>query len=101
MSEHLLQLKGPALANALFNPQSIALYGASDDPSKMGGRPVQFLQRSGYAGRIYPINPKRDEVQGLKAWPTLSSLPEVPDHVFVLTPTDTVLDAVRELRPLL
>lgn len=96
MSEHHLELNGPALANALFNPKSIALYGASDDPSKMGGRPVQFLQRSGYAGRIYPINPKRDEVQGLKAWPTLRSLPEVPDHVFVLTPTDTVLDAVRE-----
>lgn len=96
MSEHPLELKGPALAEALLNPQSIALFGASDDPSKMGGRPVQFLQRSGYAGRIYPINPKRDEVQGLKAWPTLASLPEVPDHVFVLTPTDTVLDAVRQ-----
>lgn len=96
MTGQHLELSGPALANALFNPQSIALYGASDDPGKMGGRPVQFLQRSGYAGRIYPINPRRDEVQGLKAWPSLASLPEVPDHVFVLTPTDTVLDAVKE-----
>jgi acyl-CoA synthetase (NDP forming) len=96
MTGQRLELSGPALAAALTNPRSIALYGASDDPSKMGGRPVQFLQRSGYAGRIYPINPRRDEVQGLKAWPSLSSLPEVPDHVFVLTPTDTVLDAVKE-----
>ena len=96
MSRHQFALSGPALATALFNPRSIALYGASDDPGKMGGRPVQFLQRSGYDGRIYPINPRRGEVQGLKAWPSLSSLPEVPDHVFVLTATDTVLDAVRE-----
>lgn len=95
MTVQHIEMSGPALAQALINPQSIALYGASDDPTKMGGRPVQFLQRSGYAGRIYPINPKREEVQGLKAWPSLSSLPEVPDHVFVLTPTDTVLDAVR------
>lgn len=95
MTVQHIEMSGPALAQALINPKSIALYGASDDPTKMGGRPVQFLQRSGYAGRIYPINPKREEVQGLKAWPSLSSLPEVPDHVFVLTPTDTVLDAVR------
>lgn len=85
-----------ALAQALLHPASIALYGASDDVSKMGGRPVQFLKRSGFAGRIYPINPKRTEVQGLQAWPSLQSLPEVPDHVFVLTPTETVIAAVRE-----
>lgn len=94
MTEQSLELNELSLANALLYPQSIAIYGASDDPSKMGGRPIQFLQRSGYSGRIYPINGKRDDVQGLKAWPNLSSLPEVPDHVFVLTPTDTVLDAV-------
>ncbi|MGD9774118.1 acetate--CoA ligase family protein [Diaphorobacter sp.] len=85
-----------ALAQALLHPASIALYGASDDVSKMGGRPVQFLKRSGFSGRIYPINPKRSEIQGLKAWPSLQSLPEVPDQVFVLTPTDTVIPAVRE-----
>lgn len=85
-----------ALAQALLHPASIALYGASDDVTKMGGRPVQFLKRSGFSGRIYPINPKRSEIQGLKAWPSLQSLPEVPDQVFVLTPTDTVIPAVRE-----
>ncbi|MFT3800425.1 MAG: acetate--CoA ligase family protein [Burkholderiaceae bacterium] len=84
------------LAQVLFHPASVALYGASDDVSKMGGRPVQFLKRTGFAGRIYPINPRRDEIQGLKAWPDLQSLPEAPDQVFVLTPTDTVIAAVRE-----
>ena len=85
-----------ALAQALLHPTSVALYGASDDVSKMGGRPVQFLKRSGFAGRIYPINPKRAEIQGLPAWPSLQGLPEVPDQVFVLTPTETVIPAVRE-----
>lgn len=84
------------LAQALLHPASVALYGASDDVDKMGGRPVQFLKRTGFAGRIYPINPRRDELQGLKAWPSLQSLPEVPDQVFVLTPTETVIPAVRE-----
>lgn len=83
-------------ANALLHPQSVAVYGASDDVQKMGGRPIQFLKRSRFSGRIYPINPKRDDVQGLKAWPSLKALPEVPDHVFVLTPTETVVDAVKE-----
>ncbi|RKJ99155.1 acetate--CoA ligase family protein [Alicycliphilus denitrificans] len=84
------------LAQALLHPASVALYGASDDVGKMGGRPVQFLKRTGFAGRIYPINPRRGEIQGLKAWPSLQSLPEVPDQVFVLTPTETVIPAVRE-----
>lgn len=84
------------LAQALLHPRSIALYGASDDTRKMGGRPVQFLKQSGFAGHLYLINPRRDDVQGLKAWPDLASLPEVPEHVFVLTPTDTVIQAVQE-----
>lgn len=70
--------------------------GASDDAKKTGGRPQQFLRRSDYQGTIYPINPRRTEVQGEKAWPSLSALPEVPEHVFVLSPTDTVVDTVKE-----
>lgn len=89
-------LSGPALARALINPRSVALYGASEDTTKMGGRPVQFLKRSGFSGRVYPINPKCDLIQGLRAYPSISSLPEAPDHVYVLTPTETVMDAVRE-----
>lgn len=84
------------LAHALLHPVSVAIYGASDDVRKMGGRPIQFLKRSGFAGRIYPVNPKHSEIQGLPAWPKLQGLPEVPEQVFVLTPTETVIPAVRE-----
>jgi acyl-CoA synthetase (NDP forming) len=45
---------------------------------------------------IYPINPNRAQVQGEQAWPSLAALPQVPDHVFVLSPTETVIDTVRE-----
>jgi len=91
-----IPLQGQVLAATLLNPRSIALVGASDDPSKTAGRPQQFLRRAGFTGKVYPINPTRSTVQGAAAWPTLSALPEVPEHVFVLTPTQSVLPTVEE-----
>lgn len=85
-----------SLCNALLYPRSVALVGASDDVRKTGGRPQQFLRRAGFTGKVYPINPNRAQVQGEQAWASLAALPEVPDHVFVLSPTDTVVDTVRE-----
>jgi acyl-CoA synthetase (NDP forming) len=91
-----LTTTGPALALALLRPRSIALIGASDDVGKTAGRPLKFLRAAGFQGAIYPVNPRRATVQGERAWPDLASLPEVPDQVFILTPTEAVLDAVRE-----
>lgn len=85
-----------SLAQALLAPRSVALFGASDDPGKTAGRPLKFLRAAGFQGKVYPVNPNRTSVQGEKAYPSLGELPEVPDHVFILTPTNTVLDAVRE-----
>lgn len=90
------RLSSSELCSALLYPRSVALVGASDDISKTGGRPQQFLRRAGFAGKVYPINPRRAQVQGEQAWPSLAALPEVPDTVFVLSPTDTVVDTVRE-----
>lgn len=89
------RLQGAPLAAALLHPRSIAIVGASDDASKTSGRPLAYLLRAGYRGRLFPINPKRETVQGVPAWPSLEALPEVPDHVFVLTPTDSVVPAVE------
>ena len=90
------QLQGAELARVLLSPHSVAVVGASDDASKTSGRPLKFLRQAGFVGRIYPVNPRRAQVQGETAWPDLASLPEVPEHVFVITPTDTVIDTVRE-----
>lgn len=84
------------LSEALLAPRSIAIIGASDDPSKTAARPLRFLRQSGYAGNIYPINPRRSTVLGERAWPSLSALPEVPQHAFILAPTHDVIAAVRE-----
>lgn len=91
-----LPTRGAALARILLNPRSVAIVGASDDPGKNSGRPLRFLREAGFAGPVYPVNPRRPQVQGEKAWPSLAALPEVPDHVFALTPTDTVLATVAE-----
>lgn len=89
-------ITGTELARVLLNPRSVALVGASDDVSKTAGRPLQFLRRAGFKGSIYPVNPNRPSVQGEPAWPDLASLPQVPEHVFVLTPTETVIPTVQE-----
>lgn len=85
-----------AQLSAILHPSSIALIGVSDDPNKTGGRPLMFLRRSGFAGKIYPVNPRRETVQNERAWPSVSDLPEVPDHAYILTPTHAVVDTVQE-----
>ena len=89
-------LSGAALAAALLAPRSVALVGASDDATKTAARPQQYLRRAGFGGRVYPINPRRDTVLGAPAWPSLAALPEVPEHVFVLSPTDSILPTLEE-----
>jgi len=89
-------LRGAELARVLLSPTSVAVVGASDDAGKTSGRPLKFLRQAGFAARVYPVNPRRDQVQGERAWPDLASLPEVPEHVFVITSTEKVLDTVRE-----
>jgi acyl-CoA synthetase (NDP forming) len=84
------------LRHALFAPQSIAIVGQSDDAGKTTGRPLKYLRQAGFAGRLYPINPARDTVLGERAWRSLSALPEIPDHAFILTPADIAIEAVEQ-----
>jgi acetate---CoA ligase (ADP-forming) len=94
-SEHN-RATGAALRQALLAPRSIALIGASDDASKTAARPLQYLRRAGFAGALYPINPRRDSVGGERAWHSLDALPERPDHAYILTPTEAAIKAVEE-----
>ena len=84
------------LAQYLFSPRSVAIVGQSDDPGKAAGRPLKFLRQMGYAGRVYPINPRRETVLGERAWPRISALPEAPDHAYIVLPTDPAVEAVEE-----
>src|SRR5258707_13346469 len=76
--------------------QWAALTGKSNHATKTEGRPLKYLRQAGYAGRIYPINPRRDEVLGERAWPSLADLPEVPDHAYIVASTDATMDAIEE-----
>jgi acyl-CoA synthetase (NDP forming) len=86
----------PDLARYLLAPRSLAIVGQSNDAGKTAGRPLKYLRQAGYAGRLYPINPARDSVLGERAWPSLAALPEVPEHVYVVAPTDPSVEAVAE-----
>ena len=63
----------------LLNPRSIAMIGASADPGRIGGMPLELLTRFGYAGGIYPVNPKYQEVFGRRCFPDIESVPEPVD----------------------
>ncbi len=89
-------LTGAALAQALLRPRTIALVGISDDLSKTSSRPLRFLRAADYSGTIYNVNPTHHQVQGEVAYPTLSALPEVPDHAFILTGSELAVAAVKE-----
>ncbi|HEX2354489.1 MAG TPA: CoA-binding protein, partial [Xanthobacteraceae bacterium] len=84
------------LRQFLFSPRSVAIIGQSDDATKTAGRPLKFLRRIGYAGRIYPVNPRRESVLGERAWPALAALPEPPEHAYIVTPTEAAVAAVEE-----
>jgi acyl-CoA synthetase (NDP forming) len=80
----------------LFHPESIAIVGVPRGHSRFGGASyLAKLKECAFPGRIYPVNPKADEIQGVKAYPTLDSLPEVPDLVMVCLPAAAVLPVLE------
>jgi acyl-CoA synthetase (NDP forming) len=87
----------PARLAKLLYPQSVAVIGASDDPSRIGGRPIAFMRSQGYQGKIFPVNPNRTTVQGLTAYPNVAALPETPDVAIVIVPASAALESVTAL----
>ena len=81
---------------SLFTPESIALYGASDKPDSVGGVVFKNLLTSGFKGHIFAINPKREEVQGQKAFSSLQEIDELVDLVVVATPARSIPGIVEE-----
>jgi acyl-CoA synthetase (NDP forming) len=71
--------------------------GASDDPTRIGGRPIAYMLRQGFAGAILPVNPNRATVQGLPAFATVAALPQVPDVAIVAVPGEAAVQAVEDL----
>lgn len=80
----------------LFDPQAIAVVGASQNPNKRGHYTILDLQRWGYEGDIYPVNPNYEEVLGLPAYASVHDIPEQVDLAFIVIPARYVPETIRE-----
>ena len=74
--------------HSLLHPRSVAVVGASDNPDKVGGRPLRHLIAHGFAGRLYPVTQRGAPVQGLESRTSLAELPEVPDVAILCVPAE-------------
>ncbi|WP_162131205.1 acetate--CoA ligase family protein [Solibacillus isronensis] len=82
--------------DALFNPKSIAIIGASPDSKKIGGRPLSYLQNYGYKGDVYPINPKYDEINGLTCFHDILSVENSVDVAIIALPSSAVIENLEK-----
>jgi acyl-CoA synthetase (NDP forming) len=81
---------------AILHPRSIAVVGASANPDTPGYDYVSSLQKFGYSGRIYPVNPRAQEILGLPAFSSVRDLPEQVDYVISCIPASAVLELVDD-----
>ena len=81
----------------LIRPISVAIIGASADPNKLTGRPIGYLRKHGFAGAIYPVNPRVPEIAAIPCYPDVASLPETPDVAIVLLAQERTQAAIEAL----
>src|SRR6185295_12254696 len=81
----------------LLRPRSVAIIGASADPTKLSGRPLGYLEAYGFRGEIYPVNPRCVEIGVHRCYPDVAALPQSPDVAIVLVGLSRVVEAVRQL----
>lgn len=84
------------IAQCLFAPNSIALIGASADEGKHTSLPQRYLRRHGFGKPIYPVNLRRTEIFGERAYPSASAVGQPIDHALIMVPTQAVLAAVAD-----
>lgn len=80
----------------LFSPRAVAVIGASSSLSRIGGQPLKLLTEYGYQGRVYPVNPKYDEIKGLKCFHDVASVPKPCDVAIIALGAEQVSSAVEQ-----
>lgn len=83
--------------DALFNPASVAVFGASGRLGSVGATVWRNMRTSGFAGPLYPVNPKHGSLDGLKVYRDVAALPETPELAVICTPPDTVVPLIKAL----
>lgn len=81
----------------LFSPKSIAIIGASQSPEKLGSIILKNILDSKFTGNVYPVNPNAEDVNGLKCYPNVGSLPEVVDLALIAIPAAIVVSVLSEI----
>ncbi|HRD77205.1 MAG TPA: CoA-binding protein, partial [Hyphomicrobiaceae bacterium] len=87
----------PDAVAAMLRPRSIAIVGATPDPIKLNGRPQFFLERDGYAGEIWPVNPRYADIRGRKCYPDIAALPGAPDMAIIAVAAERAREIVAAL----
>ena len=83
--------------NQMTSPKSIAIVGASDNKNRIGGRPLSHMIEQNFEGTVYPVNPNREKVQGLKSYPNVFELAEKPSIINFVVPPKTGFKITKEL----
>jgi acyl-CoA synthetase (NDP forming)/GNAT superfamily N-acetyltransferase len=83
--------------DCLFKPRSVAVVGASDNPQRIGTRVLANLVDGGFQGDIWPLNPKHDQLHGLRCYHKVAALPDAPSLAIICTPPATVPGLIAEL----
>ncbi|MGB7582140.1 MAG: acetate--CoA ligase family protein [Sedimentisphaerales bacterium] len=84
------------MLDKFFNPKSVAIVGASRQKGKVGYEILRSMIDAGFPGTIYPVNSQADEVEGLKCYPSLTSIGQVPDLAIVVVPAKGVAVVMQE-----
>ncbi|MCE3000071.1 MAG: CoA-binding protein, partial [Betaproteobacteria bacterium] len=80
----------------LLDPRGVAIIGASTDLARIGGQPIRLLTEYGYAGQVYPVNPKYTEIKGLKCYPDVSAVPQPCDVALIAVSGPLVPGAIEQ-----
>src|ERR1700734_2186704 len=78
----------------LLAPSSVAIFGASNDPTRISGRSLRYYREAGYQGGLYPINPTRDTGQGSAGSPGLASVPGGVEWAVIAVPANLAIESM-------
>ena len=88
--------KDPRGLKIFFEPKSVAVVGASRTPGKVGNTILRNLLKLGYAGQIFPVNPRAEEIEGLRSYASVAAIPEAVELVVMAIPAQLVLEVMRD-----
>src|SRR3990167_3209434 len=85
---HDIWKRGPQVLDSIFKPKNVALIGATEKPGSVGRTILRNLITNTFGGTVYPVNPKRKNVLGIRAYADIGSVPKTVDLAVICTPAE-------------